>query len=257
MRGKLAIGVIGVMIGVLLSTVVGALAGTPGGPGTPPGSTNSYTLADIYHSLNRGTAATPSTFTEPAAGPGTGTMYTLDEIYTLTRQRAPVPKTGQTATYYGADDGYLEKGVAWPSPRFTDNSNGTLTDNMTGLIWLKNANCANATRNWVTALNDVWDLNDLGWMNLHNCGDTSNGGSHQTDWRLPNLRELESLIDYGQLNPALPSGHPFTGVQSGYYWSGTTVAGSASIAWLMHSSGGVTVVDKTFSYYVWPVRGGQ
>jgi hypothetical protein len=32
-------------------------------------------------------------------------------------------------------------GVAWPNPRFTDNSDGTVTDNLTGLIWLKNANC--------------------------------------------------------------------------------------------------------------------
>ena len=34
-----------------------------------------------------------------------------------------------------------QKGVAWPNPRFTDNGNGTVTDNLTGLIWLKNANC--------------------------------------------------------------------------------------------------------------------
>ena len=38
-------------------------------------------------------------------------------------------------------DGDLQKGVAWPNPRFTDNANGTVTDNLTGLIWLKNANC--------------------------------------------------------------------------------------------------------------------
>ena len=62
------------------------------------------------------------------------------------------PKTGQTLCYdsLGAvvpcagtgQDGEIKAGVAWPSPRFTDNSNGTVTDNLTGLIWLKNANCA-------------------------------------------------------------------------------------------------------------------
>lgn len=52
---------------------------------------------------------------------------------------APVPKTGQTTSFAPRDDGGLEKGVAWPNPRFTDNSNGTITDNLTGLIWLKNA----------------------------------------------------------------------------------------------------------------------
>ena len=59
---------------------------------------------------------------------------------------AGVPKTGQTSTVplnpaLDGSDGALQKGVAWPNPRFTDNNNGTVTDNLTGLIWLKNANC--------------------------------------------------------------------------------------------------------------------
>ncbi len=33
------------------------------------------------------------------------------------------------------------KGIAWPAPRFTDNMNGTVVDNLTGLVWLKNADC--------------------------------------------------------------------------------------------------------------------
>ncbi len=57
---------------------------------------------------------------------------------------APVPRTGQTTSYAVRDDGALQKGVAWPTPRFTDNNNGTITDNLTGLIWLKNANCIGA-----------------------------------------------------------------------------------------------------------------
>ncbi|MBF0552391.1 MAG: hypothetical protein HQK60_17905, partial [Deltaproteobacteria bacterium] len=40
-----------------------------------------------------------------------------------------LPKTGQTTAYNWTDDGDLQKGVAWPSPRFTDNGNGTITDN--------------------------------------------------------------------------------------------------------------------------------
>ena len=59
---------------------------------------------------------------------------------------AMVPKTGQTTGYATGDDGALQKGVAWPNPRFTDNGDGTVTDNLTGLIWLKNANCANALK---------------------------------------------------------------------------------------------------------------
>ena len=58
---------------------------------------------------------------------------------------APVPKTGQTTSYTLGDDGDLEKGVPWPNPRFTDNEDGTVTDNLTGLLWLKNANCFGST----------------------------------------------------------------------------------------------------------------
>lgn len=69
----------------------------------------------------------------------------------------PVAKTGQTTSYASGDDGALQKGAAWPSPRFTDNSNGTVTDNLTGLVWLKNASCSGgmtwaAAMGWATAL---------------------------------------------------------------------------------------------------------
>ena len=53
----------------------------------------------------------------------------------------PVPKTGQTTSYATGDDGDLERGAALVTPRFTDNLDGTVTDNQTGLIWLKDANC--------------------------------------------------------------------------------------------------------------------
>ncbi len=54
---------------------------------------------------------------------------------------APVPKTGQVTTYAVGDDGDHMAGIAAPSPRFTDNGNGTVTDNLTGLVWLKDGNC--------------------------------------------------------------------------------------------------------------------
>jgi len=63
-------------------------------------------------------------------------------IPTKKKSCAPVEKTGKTTSYATGDDGDLEKGVTWPSPRFTDNRNGTVTDNLTGLIWLKNACCS-------------------------------------------------------------------------------------------------------------------
>jgi hypothetical protein len=160
-----------------------------------------------------------------------------------------VPKTGQTASYATGDDGDLEKGVAWPTPRFTDNGNGTVTDNLTGLIWLKNANCFGA-RNWTQALSDANTLNS------GECG--LGDGSSEGDWRLPNVRELQSLIDYGCYSPALPSGHPFTGVQSSLYWSSTTRAYYTSFAWNVDLRVGYVYRNlKTVTFYVWPVRGGQ
>ena len=56
--------------------------------------------------------------------------------------KALVEKTGQITSYSntGGEDGDLKKGVKWPNPRFKDNGNGAVTDNLTKLIWLKNAN---------------------------------------------------------------------------------------------------------------------
>ncbi|MEE4110534.1 MAG: DUF1566 domain-containing protein [Halieaceae bacterium] len=162
---------------------------------------------------------------------------------------APVAKTGQTTSYDTGDDGDLEKGAAWPAPRFTDNTDGTVTDNLTGLMWLKNANCF-GTRNWAAALSDANTLND------GECDLTD--GSAEGDWRLPNIKELHSLVDFGRSDPALPSGHPFSGVRSGRYWSSTSYAGNSSYAWFLSLYlGDVYAVLNSDRYYVWPVRGGH
>jgi hypothetical protein len=50
-----------------------------------------------------------------------------------------VSQTGQQMSYAPGDGGHLQMGMVWPEPRFTDNSNGTVTDNLTDLIWLKDA----------------------------------------------------------------------------------------------------------------------
>lgn len=170
---------------------------------------------------------------------------------------APVARTGQT-TCYDVDgsvidcegtgqDGDLQRGLPWPNPRFTDNGDGTVTDNLTQLIWLKDAYCS-GTGTWTQALTDC---NALAHGSCELSDDSSAG-----DWRLPNVKELQSMIDYSQLNPALPSGHPFTNVQSDYYWSSNTYAGYTDSAWVMYMYYGyVSSYIKTDSYSVWPVRG--
>jgi len=153
-------------------------------------------------------------------------------------------KTGQKTSYYNGDDGDLERGVDWPSPRFTtDPGNETVTDNLTGLMWTKNANLPGGTTGWQQALDYANSLTLAGY----------------SDWRLPNRKELHSLTDFSRYNPALPAGHPFTNVQAGYYWSSTTYASDPDYAWRVYMWYGYVYFDyKSYSsYYVWPVRSGQ
>ena len=173
----------------------------------------------------------------------------IDELEYMLQNFAPVPKTGQTQSYAPGDDGDLQLGVQWPDLRFTDNGNGTVTDHLTGLIWLRDANCLGKLT-WNDALDVSNNLAD------GQCG--LSDGSIPGDWRLPNLRELHSLIDYGNWSPTLPSGHPFTGVQLIPYWSSTTDVHSSYGAYYV-SMGNGRVVDygKGIGYYVWPVRGGN
>ncbi len=170
--------------------------------------------------------------------------YLPDVIYT--NLTAAIPRTGQTASYRAGDDGNLQIGVASPTPRFSDHSNGTVTDHRTGLMWSKNANMPGGTRNWSDAIDYCATLN------------AGEGTYGYTDWRLPNRLEMESLLDFGRFSPALPAGHPFSNVQTEYYWTSTTRADGTQYAWMVivsygHVNGGL----KSDPYRVWPVRGGQ
>ncbi|MEI6209705.1 MAG: DUF1566 domain-containing protein [Desulfuromonadales bacterium] len=172
-----------------------------------------------------------------------------------------LPRTGQTTSYAAGDDGDLKKGITWPSPRFTDNGNGTVTDNLTGLIWLQNANCSAiiaGITNTGTGLPWGYAITWSNGLASGACGLTD--GSVSGQWRLPNVTELESLIDLNSNNPALPAGYLsyFNGVQaSDVYWSSSIYAGSTAYAWYVTmNDGGVNNDGAPKSYYVWPVRAG-
>jgi len=167
---------------------------------------------------------------------------------------ALVPKTGQTNSYQTGDDGTYKKGVAWPNPRFTIGTgvDGTncVTDNLTGLMWTRNANLG-GTKTWTNA--------------IAYCEALTNGV--YTDWRLPNKRELLSLTDDGQKDPVIcntagtgkwSANDPFTGVQSSYYWSSTSYAGVTPTIWCVWlGQGDVLLYARENTFFVWPVRGGQ
>ena len=163
-------------------------------------------------------------------------------------------KTGQTACYNTVgtiipcagtgQDGEIQAGVTWPDPRFTV-SGECVTDQLTGLMWSKNGNLPDGHLNWQGALNYIAAINSGAGL----CG--------YHDWRLPNRRELRSLIDFSQYSPALPLNHPFNNVQSPYYyWSSTTGPLSyTNSAWIVESlEGGMIGLGKNNPAPVWPVR---
>ncbi len=166
-----------------------------------------------------------------------------------------IPATGQTASYQSGDDGNLRQGISWPSPRFEDNVDGTVRDTLTGLLWLKNAGCF-GQQNWSTALNNSADLAD------GRCGLAD--GSTSGDWRLPNIRELDSLVHSGVYGPAVPnragSGQasitdPFFLLQSARYWSSTSNPQFTPQAFTVNFLGGDRVTAaKSASMYALYVR---
>ena len=154
-------------------------------------------------------------------------------------------KTGQTTSYATGDDGDIQAGVAWPSPRFRDNGDSTITDNLTGLMWKQDADLPAGRKIWQEALDYVAGMN------------AGSGAFGYTDWRLPNRKELFSLIDRSQ-HPPLPAVHPFTNVQSSLYWSSTSYAVNTGRALSVSMFvGSVQPTKKSNSYYVWPVRSGS
>jgi hypothetical protein len=121
-----------------------------------------------------------------------------------------------------------------------DNSNGTVTDESTGLMWQQET-IKNNMMSWRQALAYCEGLNL---------------GGH-TDWRMPTIKELQSLVDYSRYNPAIDTTYFPTAVSS-LYWSSTTYASNTLLAWgvLFYNCYNYSL-NKNTSYYVRAVRGGK
>lgn len=250
-------------------------------PDNPPASTSSYTLEDIWQRLNSGTPGSPTAFSEPTAPPSAaGTGHDLNEVMaqapakdangavaadvvngkvfwgltagewgvrTGTRRPAPVARMGDPSS----------AGVDWPDPRFTVNGDGTVTDNLTGVIWLQDTDCI-GEKAWT----DVDTPAKI--MAIINTGGCTNytAGTY-TDWRLPTLKEATVLIHYGFRSPAMTdtsgsnqwttNGDPFLDLDTTYCtWTSTT---TGTGAWVVDFDDGlVKLAPKTDTFYPVPVR---
>ena len=123
-----------------------------------------------------------------------------------------------------------------PKPsRFVDNNDGTVTDKETNLVWMKQDD--GKRRSWKEAM-EYCDKNEA---KLPGAG-----------WRLPTVKELISLIDYERYNPSIDP--VFTDTKSASYWSSTPHAGNPGDAWVVGFFIGNEYWNKSYGYFVRPVR---
>ena len=119
-----------------------------------------------------------------------------------------IPCPAEEVALNGQDTNYSEQ-----QQSYYDNGNATVTDLNTGLMWQKSDN--GTTRNWQDAIDYCIGIDDGGY----------------DDWRLPEQSELQSIADYGRVNPAI---NPVFSCQSSYYWSATTYASHTTNAWAVY-----------------------
>jgi hypothetical protein len=170
----------------------------------------------------------------PVCGAGNG-------LLPRTGQRRCVDAGGVVVDCRGrGQDGELQTGAPWPEPRFTVTGE-VVRDRLTGLAWARRADPGGEPVAWQEALDRV-----SAWNDEH--------GTAQLAWRLPTINELASLVDCDAHSPALPAGHPFIGLQDGY-WSATTSFFECDWAWVLYLDKGACGVGHKpgRTFFAWPV----
>ena len=153
----------------------------------------------------------------------------------------PRPCDGFTEDFLTLQDSFQRTGCPNDANRFTDHGDGTVTDHCTGLMWQKDTANVNGGEivNWCGALAFCMDLSFAG----------------HDDWRLPNIRELLSIVDYGRFDQAID---PVFGALSAFYWSSTSDAGFPEDALIVGFGDGKAVRGgKVNGSRVRAVRGGR
>ena len=181
-----------------------------------------------------------------------------------------LPDTGQTACYSESGaGGALSCGIIFPQAcpgfgqdatvktgcpndanRFTDHGDGTVTDNCTGLMWQKESADFNDDGN-------VDDLDRVTWCEaLAFCASLTFAG--HTDWRLPNVRELQSIVDYGEGGPINPVFRLAPDDGSLLYLTSTSYVTFPNDAWIVDfrvTPGTVSIFSKRSDNLFRAVRG--
>ncbi|MGB8168341.1 MAG: sulfatase-like hydrolase/transferase, partial [Chthoniobacteraceae bacterium] len=197
----------------------------------------------ISGQLSGPVVTTTHTYT-PTAGTASGNRLTAYPMGAWSE--AKLPDTSQvvnTTATFGEDADYPGNVQS-----FTDNGNGTITDNVTGLMWQK---VDNGESTWETAVNNAPSVNTGGY----------------TDWRLPNPQELFSIFNHENNNPALNTtyfpNHPAGAAE--YWWSRDVFGTSTTNVWCVNAGGGAGGKPKaetlsaggSFRYHARYVRGAQ
>jgi len=139
---------------------------------------------------------------------------------------------------YPGQDGFYQAGCP-TAGRFTDNQDGTVTDHCTGLMWQKST--ADINGDGINGQDD-----NLGWKDsLVYCENLTFAG--HDDWRLPNVRELTSIVDYGRSDPALNPIFAFGGPSNGS-WSSSTCDTDWAYAWYVYFRSGRV---EEYRKFVW------
>ena len=162
----------------------------------------------------------------------------LNRCYDENGQQIDCPGTGQDG-----DCQFDDSAINWSTERFELRSDDLVRDRATDLIWTRNSCPSEYPLTWQEALEFVEQMNHEAWFG-------------RSDWRMPNRRELRSLIDHSARKPALTKDHPFQNVFLGWYWTSTTAAIATRYAWYVHFEGGrMFYGNKDGYYWLWPVCG--